>query len=675
MSVATELETLQTNIGNAYTTIETKGGTVPANKNTDNLATAIDSIPSGGTPTPTPLDPAVVYEETRPSNWLDMPTDANVADNEIYFLLEVGNDRTDNYECQFISSLSAGSGTYDLEFGTVTDGAFVVDPTYSVMNCTQNQLINMSIPMTIFHTIGADKQVIMRAKTSSNFTRVLHQNMNVGAYVFKQLIVEIKGKGTSIDAFGVGNATGQYAALNLRYFTLLGANNITTYFTGMFQNCTSLISIPAIDSSRGTNFSQMFKYSYALIAIPQLDTSSGTNFNSMFANCYAITAIPLLDTSSGTNFSQMFLNCYSLLGIPQLDTQNGNNFNYMFSNCYSLLGVPELDTELGMDFSYMFGGSTALTTIPLIDTSSGTNFNGMFNGCRALTSIPLIDTSSGTNFSQMFASCVSLHTVPQLNTSSGTNFSQMFQYCYDLISIPLIDTSQGSNLSGMLQGCTSLKTIPLLDTSACTNCNTMFSGCSTLTSIPLIDISHSTNCSSMFSSCSSLSSIPQLDTSSNTFFSGMFDRCIALTSIPDLDTSSGTAFSNMFYGCTSLTYADLSGYDFSHVITQNNMSNFLAGAYLNGGGTIYLPPNNKFPAGGVWAVATFTMQSQNTIAAPIKWVISDDSGMLVLKGNATTIFGNYAYSYVYVPDSLYSTYAADTYWATLGTRLKKISEL
>ena len=651
MSVATELQTLQTNIGNAYTTIGTKGGTVPANKNTDNLATAIDSIPSGGTPTPTPLDPAVVYEETRPSNWLDMPTDANVADNEIYFLLEVGNDRTDNYECQFISSLSASSGTYDLEFGTVTDGAFVVDPTYSLVGCTQNQLINMSIPMSIFHTIGADKQVIMRAKTSSNFTRVLHQNMNVGAYVFKQLIVEIKGKGTSIDAFGVGNATGQYAALNLRYFTLLGANNITTYFNGMFQNCTSLISIPALDSSRGTNFSQMFKYSYALIAIPQLDTSSGTNF------------------------SQMFLSCYSLLGIPQLDTQNGNIFNYMFSNCYSLLGVPELDTELGMDFSYMFGGSTALTTIPLIDTSSGTNFNGMFNGCRALTSIPLIDTSSGTNFSQMFASCSSLHTVPQLDTSSGTNFSQMFQYCYDLISIPLIDTSQGSNLSGMFQGCTSLKTIPLLDTSACTNCNTMFSGCSSLTSIPLIDISHSTNCSSMFSSCASLNSIPQLDTSSNTFFSNMFDRCIALTSIPDLDTSSGTAFGSMFYGCTSLTYADLSGYDFSQVITQNNMSNFLAGAYLNGGGTIYLPPNNKFSAGGVWAVATFTMQSQNTTAAPIKWVISDDSGMLVLKGNATTIFGNYAYSYVYVPDSLYSTYAANTYWATLGTRLKKISEL
>ena len=47
MSIASELNNLSTNISNAYDAVETKGGTVPANKNMSNLAPAIASIPSG----------------------------------------------------------------------------------------------------------------------------------------------------------------------------------------------------------------------------------------------------------------------------------------------------------------------------------------------------------------------------------------------------------------------------------------------------------------------------------------------------------------------------------------------------------------------------------------------------------------------------------------------------
>ena len=48
MSISTELTTLSTNITNAYNAIQTKGGTIPTNKNTENLATAINSISTGG---------------------------------------------------------------------------------------------------------------------------------------------------------------------------------------------------------------------------------------------------------------------------------------------------------------------------------------------------------------------------------------------------------------------------------------------------------------------------------------------------------------------------------------------------------------------------------------------------------------------------------------------------
>lgn len=51
MSIATSLTKLETDITNAYNTINTKGGTIPSNKNTNNLSTSINSIPSGGSAT------------------------------------------------------------------------------------------------------------------------------------------------------------------------------------------------------------------------------------------------------------------------------------------------------------------------------------------------------------------------------------------------------------------------------------------------------------------------------------------------------------------------------------------------------------------------------------------------------------------------------------------------
>lgn len=54
MSIATKLTKLETDITSAYSAVQTKGGTIPQNKNTENLATAISSISGGGvTPTGT----------------------------------------------------------------------------------------------------------------------------------------------------------------------------------------------------------------------------------------------------------------------------------------------------------------------------------------------------------------------------------------------------------------------------------------------------------------------------------------------------------------------------------------------------------------------------------------------------------------------------------------------
>ena len=44
MAISDKLTKLRTDITSAYNTINTKGGTIPTNKNTENLANAINSI-------------------------------------------------------------------------------------------------------------------------------------------------------------------------------------------------------------------------------------------------------------------------------------------------------------------------------------------------------------------------------------------------------------------------------------------------------------------------------------------------------------------------------------------------------------------------------------------------------------------------------------------------------
>jgi hypothetical protein len=92
-----------------------------------------------------------------------------------------------------------------------------------------------------------------------------------------------------------------------------------------------------------------------------LDTSKGTTFSYMFQNCSTLTTIPQLDTHNGTDFSYMFYSCYALASIPQLVTSNGTTFSYMFYSCYALASVPPLDTSNGTNFTLMFQSCSALS--------------------------------------------------------------------------------------------------------------------------------------------------------------------------------------------------------------------------------------------------------------------------------------------------------------------------
>ena len=483
MSIADELQAYNDGLLDAYDAVDAKGGTIPANKNLDNLPTAIGTISGGGGGA---LDPEQVYRDTRPADWMVMPEIGENEDNVVYCLLMTDKDATSEVPVSF-SFEDNSLGTKTLEFGT-TDAQGLFTPNSSLTVTSTGDSVAQTLQLSDFGNLTSNGQKQLMCKLSG--TDVLSKittgsSTTASNNLFRKRIFEVKAKATQVSEFSVVSiGSNDQNSANIRYFSLLGSNQIQNFST-FFYSCRSLVCVLNLDTSSGTNFATMFYNCSSLTTIPQLDTSSGTNFGGMFASCYSLTAIPQLDTSSGTSFSQMFYGCAILTTIPLLDTSSGTAFNGMFYDCRNLTAVPQLNTSSGTNFSGMFNYCLSLTTIPLLDTSSGTDFSNVFTNCYSLTAVPQLDTSSGTNFAGMFNFCASLTAIPQLDTSSGTNFQSMLSYCYSLTAIPQLDTSNGTNLSSMFSNCYSLTAVPQLDTSSGTNFANMFYLCYSLTAADL----------------------------------------------------------------------------------------------------------------------------------------------------------------------------------------------
>ena len=400
-----------------------------------------------------PLDPVEVYNNTRPPDWLSMPTPA---DNEMYLLFHIPDG---------VSSLLAFTvtctGNYTVALGTVSGGSFVASSSVDIASGSKYEAELFADDYGGLTSDG-HKQVMVKVSGTDILTWApsTHSKKTSPSDFAGWNIVEIAcrlPKGTSV---ACGSSTENLALKKLRYFAWYGKNAVI-------------------------DMSNMFAYCIPLMAIPQLDTSAVTNMSNMFASCASLTAIPQLDTSSVTDISNMFASCYSLTAIPQLDTSAVINMSGMFNSCASLTAIPQLDTSAVTNMDFMFGICASLTAIPQLDTSAVTSMGGIFTGCYALTTIPQVDTSAVTNMDSMFSSCFSLTAIPQLDTSAVTNARYMFSYCYALTTIPQLDTSSVTNMSNMFKNCYSMIAIPQLDTSVVTDMSDMFKNCNSLTSIAL----------------------------------------------------------------------------------------------------------------------------------------------------------------------------------------------
>ena len=328
------------------------------------LSSAIQNIQTGGGgSTSDPTDPVEVYNNTRPSDWLPMPTPA---DNEMYLLFHIPDG---------VSSLLAFTvtctGNYTVALGSVSDGAFVQMSSTTVSSGSKYETELFADDCGNLTSDGM-KQVMVKVSGTDILTWApsTHSKKTSPSNFAGWNIIEISCNLPSGTSVACGSSTGNSALRKLRYFAWYGKNAVT-------------------------NMGFMFNYCNSLTAIPQIDTSAVTDMNNMFGNCNSLTAIPQIDTSAVTNMSYMFYSCYSFKAIPQIDTSAVTNIGGMFNGCYSLTAIPQMDTSAVTDMNSMFGGCYSLMAIPQIDTSAVTNMRFMFNNCNSLTAITLNNTVTG----------------------------------------------------------------------------------------------------------------------------------------------------------------------------------------------------------------------------------------------------------------------------------------
>ena len=138
--------------------------------------------------------------------------------------------------------------------------------------------------------------------------------------------------GVIVDKTTISNNKGNQ---NFKYCPFFDTSNVTN-MDSMFNDCSSLISIPKIDTSKVTRTDYMFSYCRSLTTIPHIDTSKVTNMASMFYWGRSLTTIPALDTRNVTNMDSMFYGCNSLSSIPLIDTSNVTTMFGIVYGCSSL---------------------------------------------------------------------------------------------------------------------------------------------------------------------------------------------------------------------------------------------------------------------------------------------------------------------------------------------------
>ena len=310
---------------------------------------------SSGGSSSDPLDPVQVYNTTRPSDWLPMPTPA---ENEMYLLFHIPDG---------VSSLLAFTvtctGNYTVALGTVSNGTFVQSSSTSIASGSKYET---ELFADDYGNLTSDghKQVMVKVSGTDILTWApsTHSKKTFPSNFAGWNIVEISCRLPSGTGVSCGTDTVYKTLHKLRYFTWDGKNNVTSMMD-MFYGCSSLVAILHLDTQNVTHMLYMFYGCSSLVAIPQLDTQNVMSMLYMFYGCSSLVAIPQLDTQNVENMMRMFYGCRSLAAIPQLNYQKICNLSGTFVGCNSLVAIHGLFMQNVINIDSAFGTCYSLSSL------------------------------------------------------------------------------------------------------------------------------------------------------------------------------------------------------------------------------------------------------------------------------------------------------------------------
>ena len=187
---------------------------------------------------------------------------------------------------------------------------------------------------------------------------------------------------------------------------------------GIFENCSSLISLPDIS---------------------KWNTSEVTDMSKMFYNCKSLTVLPDIskwNTKNVTNLKKMFYNCTSLISFPDITKWNTDNVKNMKSMFYNCISVPALQ-----DFSKWNPNRNNIKIKNMVkDITSFFPFPSLLkpNYSKYLTKNVILFDKKSSNSKTNFLGFDDDEDLTEEDPKKTIDIREMFDECISLLYIPYL---------------------------------------------------------------------------------------------------------------------------------------------------------------------------------------------------------------------------------------------